>query len=190
MEEFYYDDITFNDSNKDLMNRPGKYEFIECHFEGLDLRELNFRNFKFVDCHFSHCNFNNMNLSSSAMRSSTFKECRLVGINWCSLETFMHPKFYDCQLDYGVFQGLKLPKAEFSKCSLKEVDLSEAVLTEGLFDNSDLEGASFNKADLSKADFTAAKNYSIDPRFTNIKKAQFSMPEAMSLLRALDIVIR
>lgn len=40
---------------------------------------------------------------------------------------------------------------------------------------------------LTKADLRQAKNYSIRPDSNKIKKAKFSLPEAMLLLYGLDI---
>lgn len=37
------------------------------------------------------------------------------------------------------------------------------------------------------ANFIGARNYAIDPTQNTLKKAKFSLPEAMSLLRSLDI---
>jgi fluoroquinolone resistance protein len=188
-EEFYYDSITFNSDNQDLIFQKGYFEFVDCQFDSLDMTELVFRNMKFVDCTFSKCNLSNANFSSSTLRSPVFKNSRLLGINWCSCDTFSTPKFTDCQLDYSVFMGLKLSQSIFEGCSLKDVDFSEADLVKSNFYQSSLENASFNKANISQADFRAAKDYNIDPRFTLLKKTKFSMPEAMTLLRSMDIIL-
>lgn len=70
--------------------------------------------------------------------------------------------------------------------SLSDVILLASISIHGCM----LLGTSFNKADLSEADLTGSTNYFIDVRYTNIKKAKFSMPEAMSLLTSLEIVIK
>jgi hypothetical protein len=43
---------------------------------------------------------------------------------------------------------------------------------------------------LSCADFTDAKNYSIDPTANRLKKTIFSIPEALLLLKAFDVVLK
>lgn len=57
------------------------------------------------------------------------------------------------------------------------------------FSGTDLKKSTFQDCDLSKADFRGAKNYFISTESNKIKKAKFSMPEAVSLLGNLDIMI-
>ena len=42
---------------------------------------------------------------------------------------------------------------------------------------------------MTKSDFRNATQYYIEPEFTKINKAKFSMPEAMSFFSAIDIVV-
>jgi len=62
-------------------------------------------------------------------------------------------------------------------------------LIDANFDEVDLTGTIFHNSDLSKADFSNASNYDIDPKTNKIKKAKFSLPEALQLLRGFDITI-
>ncbi len=48
----------------------------------------------------------------------------------------------------------------------------------------------FLDTNLSYADFSKAVNYVIDPRANRLKKTVFSMPEAMSLFFAFDIILK
>jgi uncharacterized protein YjbI with pentapeptide repeats len=57
------------------------------------------------------------------------------------------------------------------------------------FDESNLLGTIFHNCDLSRADFSSATCYDIDPLTNKIKKAKFSLPEALGLLRGFDITI-
>jgi hypothetical protein len=43
---------------------------------------------------------------------------------------------------------------------------------------------------LSDADLSQARNYMVDPSKNILKKAKFSLPEAMSLLYCMDIVLK
>ena len=72
---------------------------------------------------------------------------------------------------------------------MKEVDFYEANLKKAYFNNSVLTQTIFNKANLTDADFRGARDYFINLRETNIKKAKFSMPEALALLYSLEIII-
>ena len=57
-----------------------------------------------------------------------------------------------------------------------------ANLTEAVFDRCDLYRAEFANAIAYKADFRTSHNYTIDPKKTIIKKAQFSLQQAKGLL--------
>jgi uncharacterized protein YjbI with pentapeptide repeats len=76
-----------------------------------------------------------------------------------------------------------------TNCTAKETDFTEADISEGNFEGTDFEGTRFLKTKLMKANFKNARNYSIDIRNNTIKGAQFSFPEAMSLLNGLEITI-
>ncbi len=165
-------------------------EFFDCQFESMDFTALNLASFRFIDCTFSKCNFSNALLRGVNLRSPVFKECKLLGLNWTELTTFIAPYFENVQLDYSVFQEMNLVKAIFKNSSLCEVDFSGANLVKSDFTLSKLPRASFSRADLSEADFREATDYYIDPRETKIKKAKFSLPEALSLLDVFDVVIK
>jgi uncharacterized protein YjbI with pentapeptide repeats len=74
-------------------------------------------------------------------------------------------------------------------CEAKEVDFTEADLTESNFEGTNFDQSKFLKSNLTKVSFKKAYNYWIDIHNTIIKKARFSMPEAMSLLQSLDVTI-
>jgi len=69
------------------------------------------------------------------------------------------------------------------------VDFREADLAKTNFDGTDLSESLFLNTNLSKADFSGAKNYAISPEKNTLKGAKFSLPEAMSLLFNLDLVL-
>ena len=72
-------------------------------------------------------------------------------------------------------------------CSAVEVDFREADLSRADFSGTDLSNSLFSKTDLSGADFSQARNYHLDPGQNKLKGAKFSLPEAMSLLYAMEI---
>lgn len=69
------------------------------------------------------------------------------------------------------------------------MNLLIADFSERDFRNTDFEKSIFSKTNLYKVNFKGAKNYYIDIKNNNIKKAKFSLPEALSLLDTLDIEI-
>lgn len=75
----------------------------------------------------------------------------------------------------------------FEGSQLKECDFKETLLPEGNFNGCNLEGTLFHHCDLKGADFRNAVNYAIDPLVNQIKKAKFSIPDALSLLKGFDI---
>lgn len=77
----------------------------------------------------------------------------------------------------------------FSGSKIKESHFTDTALMCANFEDVDLTGTLFHNCDLSKADFSKAINYDIDPRTNKIKKAQFSLPEAVGLLRGFEITI-
>lgn len=186
----YLEDKTFSkELPKDLKNNLSNTEFIDCVFEGINLSDMAIKGSKFIDCTFQQCNCSNSSFTNSSFRNSNFIDSKLVGINWSSTQTLVELKFENSLMDYSVFQDMKLSSAIFKNCSLKEVDFSQSDLSKASFSGSNLRHSSFTGADLSQANLTHAAEYSIDPNFTQIKKAKFSMPEAITLLKALDVII-
>ena len=70
-----------------------------------------------------------------------------------------------------------------------DVDFREADLSQADFAGTDLSDSLFLATDLTEADLSRACNYRIDPSQNAVKKAKFSLSEAMSLLYSLDIVL-
>jgi uncharacterized protein YjbI with pentapeptide repeats len=77
----------------------------------------------------------------------------------------------------------------FKKCSLQEVDFTEADLSALVFDQCDLAGAIFESTVLEKADFRTAYNYSMDPEKNRLKKARFSLSGVAGLLNKYEILL-
>ena len=97
--------------------------------------------------------------------------------------------FNQCQINYSNFKFLKLPQIRMANCESREADFTGTDLSHGDFKNTDFENSRFFKTNLSNADFKGAKNYSIDVNNNILKKTRFSLPEALSLLNNLDIIL-
>jgi uncharacterized protein YjbI with pentapeptide repeats len=164
-------------------------EFYGCSFKKINLPETSLRNSNFFECSFMNCNLSNADLLGSRFKEVVFKESKLVGINWCSSSGVNDLDFENCQLDLNVFQEMKLEGFKAVDSTLKEVDFSGCDLKNSAFCRSNLKAANFNQANLEKADFTSAEAYFIDPTLTRIKGAKFSMPEALTFFKALEIII-
>jgi uncharacterized protein YjbI with pentapeptide repeats len=82
---------------------------------------------------------------------------------------------------------MNLREIRIVECLAEDVDFREANLTLADLTYTDFTGSQFLRTNLSNADFLAATNYNISILSNNVKKAKFSLPEAISLLRNLDI---
>jgi fluoroquinolone resistance protein len=153
----------------------------------------------FVECRFQNCTFNKCDLSMLRVKSSQFsevqfEECKTIGINWTEASWqksgFLRLiDFNNCTLNYSSFFGLKLKNIKITRFVAREVDFGEADLTGGLFDGTDFAGSLFMHTDLTEADLANATGYSISAKNNVLKKTRFSLPEAVSLLYGLDIVL-
>lgn len=158
--------------------------FTRCHLSGANLTRA-----RFISCKFIACDLSNAVIKNGRIRDTSFKDCKLLGIQWIHLDDFVNPTFDDCHLSYCNFVGLKLKKTLFLKCSLKEVDFSQTDLTGSDLRESDLLKARFSQTILLKCDFRGSFNYTIDPLANKVQGARFSLPEAQGLLVGLGVII-
>ena len=77
----------------------------------------------------------------------------------------------------------------FKGSILKDCNFFETNLAGADFNACNLEGSLFEQCDLSEADFRNAEKYSINPDQNKLKGAKFSLPEVLSFLAPLDIII-
>jgi fluoroquinolone resistance protein len=164
-------------------------EFINCDFVSCDIAKRSIRNTKFIECRFEKCNLANVAISGASFRDVTFKSCKILGVNWSSVNSSSELSFFDSLMDLCVFQGLDIRNMNVIDCSFKDGDFSQSNLAGAVFKNTNLNNTIFNGSDLSEADFREAYGYYIDPSFTKVKKAKFSMPEAMVLFKALEVEV-
>ena len=186
--------IDFYDEKLDSLNYPAERiinkEFDHCVFVNCNFSETIFRDCRFFDCTFEKCNLGLADLEGCRFRNIFFTESSLVGISWYKAGSLMGLELNSCVINYGSFVGVDLKKAVIRKCIAKEVDFYESKLNKAKLNKTDFQGSRFGNTDLSEADFSDAINYNIDPMFNKISKAIFSLPEANSLLRNLDIVLK
>jgi uncharacterized protein YjbI with pentapeptide repeats len=137
------------------------------------------------------CNLGNVMLGNTTLNDVRFYDCKLTGIDFEPCNKFLFSmSFKQCNLSWSSFTNRSMKHTLFNGCQLVQVDFSGATLTGAQFPDSDLQDATFNQTHLEKCDFSKAVNYSIDPTANILRKAKFSWPEAMSLLRKFDIEIR
>lgn len=169
-------------------------EFYDCVFIGCSFVETAFRSCRFVDCAFLECDLSMIQVPNSTFTSTGFERSKVIGINWTEAHW---PKtglanpigFFKCSISHSTFIGLKLEGIQTRDCVATDVDFREADLCKADFGGSDLSQSMFGNTNLSEADLSRARNYYIDPGQNVLRQARFSLPEAMSLLYSLDIVL-
>ena len=164
-------------------------EFENCTFEKCVFIECVFENCRFIDCNFSECSISANKPFNSLFTNITFKDSKIMGFDWTKAKSVRLLNFERCNISYSNFSFIKLPNLKLLECIANEVNFSEADLTNGVFTNTDFTKTVFSKTNLTKADFRKAYNYGIDFNFNILKNAKFSLPEAASLLKSLDIII-
>ena len=168
--------------------------FYDCTFIACAFGDTTFQACKFDDCLFKDCDLSLVTLESCSFTNTRFEKSKIIGVDWtfASWPAFgLQPplNFLDCALDYSTFTGLKLPNVSFKDCSLKDVAFAEADLSGADFSGALLAKSIFYKTNLQGANFAGAKDYHIDLTQNDAAGAKFSLPEAMSLLYALNIEI-
>jgi uncharacterized protein YjbI with pentapeptide repeats len=184
---------------KGLLLRNDRLEgkvFSECIFIKCSFRETTFSDCEFQDCTFRHCDLSLATLKDCDFKNTRFEDTQIIGVNWIDTNlaqmkyVFAKPvDFIRCVLNHSTFMGLNLKNASLAGCIARDVSFEEADLSHADCTYTDFADSRFLHTNLTKADFTGAKNYSIGASVNTLKKTRFSLPEAMSLLYGLDIVL-
>lgn len=174
--------------------RIERIEFQSCQFKRCKFVEVGFSHVTFSDCDFEQCDLSLSKFPSCTFSEVSFKESKLVGINWTQLHwplvRLSSPLyFHSSNISHSTFYDLELPNLLIEECKAHEVDFREAKLNHASFTGTDLQGSLFTHTDLQHACFNHAMNYDIDLQTNQIKNAQFSFPEVIGLLNHLEIVI-
>jgi len=168
--------------------------FYACVFRNCDLTGVSFKFCKFSDCSFESCNLSLVKVRGSLFAGTSFKDSKLVGVNWTEaswpkIRLACPLQFDGCLLTDSTFLGLSLEGALITRCRAKDADFREADLSKADLSHTDFSGALFGRTNLAGANLDQARNYAIRPADNVIKGASFSMPEAMALLYCMDIKI-
>ncbi|TKC04278.1 pentapeptide repeat-containing protein [Pedobacter frigoris] len=144
----------------------------------------------FTDCLFTACNLSNAQVAKCKAMDLTFRDCKLIGINFYQMLDFgFSLQFENCLMDYASFDGKKMNKSSFSNCRLHGANFSNADLSKASMTGCDLADAVFSGTNLSGMDFTTNRNFSIDPQLNMVRKTRFSANSLAGLLTKFDIVI-
>lgn len=169
-------------------------EFYDCTFVACAFTETVFRNCRFVTCTFKNCDLSLLRVPNCSFINTVFEDSKVIGVDWTEA-IWPKGKFLDlitfskCVINHSTFIGLNLKKIKVIECVAHEVDFREADLSQADFSHTDLAGSLFINTNLTRSDLTHARNYTINAGLNTLKKTKFSLPEAMSLLHSLDIVL-
>jgi fluoroquinolone resistance protein len=163
--------------------------FKQCSFVSAVLSEC-----RFIHCTFKDCDFSLAQIPGCLLSGLQFDRCKLVGINWTeadwtSVRLGEPLAFKECALNHSTFIGLDLQEVRMTDCTVIGVDFREANLSLADFSGSDLQESLFLHTDLTRANLNTARNYTIAPAENKLSKARFALPEALSLLYNLDILL-
>ena len=188
-----YNDQVFKELKLDAIQFEAS-EFVDSTFTACSFVETIFKKCRFVNCVFKRCDFSLSRIPGCSFINSSFGETKLIGVNWAqadwsTMDLGKPVQFTKCALNHSTFIGLDLEGLQVLDCNAVNVDFREADLSHADFSGSDLSESLFIHTNLSETDFSQALNYAIDPGLNNIKKAKFSLPEAMSLLYNMDIIL-
>jgi len=194
LSESEYDDAVFE--NLDLAGAALEgIRFRDCSFTRCNFSEATLARCRFSDCQFQDCNLSLATLTGSGFDGATFTDCKMVGIHWTKahwprIRTARALVFRRCVLNDSSFFGLDLRECELTECRAIDVDFTDANCEDADFRDTDLSDSVFARTRLVGANFTDAQNYRIDLFNNDIKRARFSLPEAVSLLYSLDIELQ
>jgi len=177
-------------SLKGINDKLVSKEFEQCTFKNCSFSECTFSKCMFIDCVFEDCHFSLVKFTGSTFLETVFKKSKFVGIDWSKTDSTRNLQFIDCELAHSGFSFMKVPNLVLKNSIAKEVDFMEADCSDANFEGTDFEKSKFHQTNLTKANFNNAFNYAIDFNNNTLKGAKFSMPEAVSLLRGLDIVLK
>ena len=169
-------------------------EFYDCTFVHCSFVESVLRDCRLASCTFQACDLSLLQVPNSTFSATRFEDCKVIGVNWTRAnwpEARLHRPigFLKCAISHSTFIGLSLKQIQIRDCVAVDVDFREADLSQADLTGSDLSESLFSNTNLTEADLSGAHNYHIDPTQNTLKQAKFSLPEAISLLYGLDIIL-
>ncbi len=168
--------------------------FDNCIFSACTFTETVFSNCQFRDCTFRDCDLRLAQLPGSTFINVRFEQSKVTGINWANTNwakggLFTPVHFTECDISYSGFVGLDLKKIQIVRCVAKDADFADANMMQANCTDTDFAGSRFLHTNLTEADFTNATGYTITASMNTLRKAKFSLPEAIRLLYGLDIIV-
>lgn len=190
-KESHFNDLKFKKERIENAQLISKI-FLDCTFDNCSFNETAFYDCRFDNCLFEGCDLSLVKVQNSRFSDIHFINSKIIGVNWTQANWSYGQlnralSFSKCDLHHSTFIGLSLLGLEIIDCAAVDVDFRECNLTKADFSGTDLSDSLFLETDLTEANFQNAYNYRIHPGKNTLTRAQFSLPEAISLLYSLDI---
>jgi len=167
--------------------------FLGCHFEDCDLTEADFTSAHLAECTFERCELALVGLTDAVLQDVSFEASRLTGVNFSVLQLGamgIQAHFKDCDLSFCSFRKMDLTDCSFKGCIARETDFQRCELEKVSFDDCDLDRCVFMGNNLKFADLRTARNYVISAYDNRIRGIRVALPEAISLLAAIEVDIQ
>ncbi len=158
-------------------------------FSRVHLQEADLTGCRFVDCVFEGANLSVARVAGAVFQGTTFRDCKMSGIDWSRVSRVTSGVFERCLLDQCAFVRVDLRRTVFRECRLREAVFQDTDLSEAVFTGTDLMGAAFLGVKLLRADLRGATGYSIHPVTNKLDGARVSLPEGAAVLLAMGIEI-
>lgn len=184
----FFADVTFADLAIDSADLADK-ELQRCTFRRCKLTESRWGRVKLEDCVFEGCDLTRMVPRGLALRGVTFKDTRLMGVDWSDIAKLPQVTFEGCDLRYASFVQLRLPATRFVGCIAREANFIEVDLTGADFTDTDLTGSTIQGCTLAKAKLARASGVFFDPQKNKVKGARIGIATAVLLAQSLGLVV-
>ncbi|MCC6181590.1 MAG: pentapeptide repeat-containing protein [Bacteroidia bacterium] len=177
-------------SQRDFSNKNFEFdEYTNYEFENCTITDIS--NIGFSQCTFTSCNLSNCKLHASKLQNVTFRNCKLIGVNFYQAKDFAFEiHLENCLTDYASFDSKKLNSSTFKHCKMHEVNFSNADLSKCRFLNCDVQESVFNHTNLSGLDLTSMQNFLIDPEINITKYAKINAYDLERLLNKYELNIQ
>ena len=162
-------------------------EFFRCTFRQGKLADSRWERCSFEACTFIECDLTRAVPVNSSLRGVTFKQCKLLGIDFSSLAINPDVTFEGSILRYVVMKDVNLRGTRFHDCEMQDAQLVESSFIDADFTGTDLTGASFSRCELGGADFSSARGAYFDPRQNSAKGAFVPVETAVMIAQAAGL---
>jgi uncharacterized protein YjbI with pentapeptide repeats len=188
-----YQDETFVEIRLERA-KISRSEFYNCTFRQCSFAETEFLKCRFSKCVFEGCDLSLIQVADSAFPGTRFVNSKVLGVNWTMADWSAYSlgeplSFKKCSINHSTFIGLQMKGISIVDGVASDVDFRETDLSQANLSGTDFAKSLFSSTNLTEADFREAINYAINPAKNTLTRAKFSLPEAMSLLFSMDIVL-